>query len=80
MYTWFFYANKVANISSIFPTRSSFIPCSFCVILLYLEATNVLYPSFLASEIRWSILETGRISPAKPISAAKHTLGEIATS
>ena len=55
-------------------------PCSFCVILLYLEATNVLYPSFLASEIRWSILETGRISPAKPISAAKHTLGEIATS
>ena len=50
------------------------------VILLYFEATKVLYPNFSASKIRWSILETGLISPAKPTSAAKQTFGLIATS
>ena len=80
IFAWFFYANNVAKTSSILPTKINLILCFFEEILLYLEVTKLLYPNFSASKIRWSILETGLISPAKPTSAAKQTFGLMAIS
>ena len=44
----------------------------FNEILLYFETKIVENPSFSASKIRCSTRCTGRISPDKPTSAAKH--------
>src|SRR5690554_1299747 len=47
-----------------------------CLIpLLSLEIMILSKPNFSASEIRWSTLFTGRISPDKPTSADKQKIG-----